>query len=296
MFGFIFTTVVLIAAVRLSFDDRRSQLFRRRLRIRELRDLERKKEEFLCAVRLDDADEAAEIASGLDSGALQEGLRAAVERGSFRSAKMLLEAGAVATESLFAEAVEADDYETARTLLVSEHIDYDRAVEKLRRRVDDRSLARCAEYGDLERLEDLLRRGYDPRVAASGETPLLFARDAEIARALVAAGADANARGPRGTPLDYALERPLGTEEARMRARLVAFLLENGAEPTAVPRNARSAFSTLAAAGKFMSDPEPAYGAVEKLLSLLSASASEEDLKFYRAYKEMIANQDEVYV
>lgn len=300
MESFIFTTAAVLIAAASAF------IFRRGMKLRTIREELRKEQEsrleFMYAVRFEAAKEISAAAGGMDSGTLQDGLKLAVEKGLFRSARILIDAGAVATESLFSTALEADDYETARTLLASEHMknDYDRMLEKLRDRVDARGLINIAAYGDLRTLEDYLRLGYDPRVAVSGETPILFARDAETARVLVAAGASANARGPRGTALDYALDRSTeNAEETRRRARLVAFLLENGAERTKVPRAFAFAVSTLVAAGEFMSDPEPAYEAAEELLKVSPGYGDETGLKFYYAYKEtskVPSPETEVYV
>jgi ankyrin repeat protein len=86
-------------------------------------------------------------------------------------------------------------------------------------------ISQAADDGKVEKVKTLLKA--DPRLVFDKDkydtTPLHYAANREVAEALLAAGADVNARNKYGdTPLHFAATRG--------RKEVVQFLLEKGAE------------------------------------------------------------------
>ncbi|MBI3181617.1 MAG: ankyrin repeat domain-containing protein [Myxococcales bacterium] len=110
-------------------------------------------------------------------------------------------------------------------------------------------LANAAAEGNLGRVQALLARGANinglwARVSLEENTPLTFAIEKErleVARYLVAQGADVNARGKHGTA-------PLAAAVARGSPELVRLLLEKGADPK-VPLTRQTLLHRAAARG-----------------------------------------------
>ena len=110
---------------------------------------------------------------------------------------------------------------------------------------DFASLAAASEQGQAA-VRELLARGTDPNAkrTGSGETPLHWVEDAEIAGLLIEAGADANVRNERGeTPLHAAVR---GQKDDALIARLVA----GGADVSARDARGNTPLHTAAWWGK----------------------------------------------
>lgn len=94
-----------------------------------------------------------------------------------------------------------------------------------------RALHEAVLDGDLDRLRTLIQRGADVEGRLDGLTPLQMAAsigNVEIARFLLAKGADVNARGPGGRT---ALDMAMGHMWFRSHLPVVELLLSKGANP-----------------------------------------------------------------